>query len=324
MKKGEEILDELILMRKKGMFYYQISEKTGVSATQICRLIKDKISLPTYKKYKINETVFDKIDTEEKAYWLGFFAADGYISPLGSLNITLARKDEEHLYKFLSFLKSNKKIKRYENKIGQKTYYQSAVQVNSMYIQKRLKDIGLNNNKTYDLTYPVEIMDEYEKDFWRGMFDGDGSVGFYKNKKKKQQWSVSLVGNAKIIDSFIKFIKRHINTGIKKIEKTNSKGIFSATLEGRNNVRNFYKLLYKDCEVFLDRKKIIFENFLKYDESQKKYDFVNPEISPSILERMYKENGKRWEVVAKKLGVSRSWVNNYRFKNKMPHTTKYN
>jgi len=30
------------------------------------------------KKYQFNTRYFNKIDTPEKAYWLGFIAADGY------------------------------------------------------------------------------------------------------------------------------------------------------------------------------------------------------------------------------------------------------
>ena len=31
------------------------------------------------KKYTVNENYFENIDNEEKAYWLGFLYADGYV-----------------------------------------------------------------------------------------------------------------------------------------------------------------------------------------------------------------------------------------------------
>lgn len=34
------------------------------------------------RKYYFNNLYFDSIDSEEKAYWLGFFYADGYIKEL--------------------------------------------------------------------------------------------------------------------------------------------------------------------------------------------------------------------------------------------------
>lgn len=36
------------------------------------------------RKYKLNENYFDKIDIEEKAYFLGLLYADGYIFTLRS------------------------------------------------------------------------------------------------------------------------------------------------------------------------------------------------------------------------------------------------
>ena len=49
--------------------------------------------------YPRNEFYFNKIDTEEKAYWLGFLYADGYVHTNNneiSINIT----DKEHIEKF--------------------------------------------------------------------------------------------------------------------------------------------------------------------------------------------------------------------------------
>ena len=36
------------------------------------------------RKYSVNDNYFNVIDTEEKAYWLGFIYADGFISSLKS------------------------------------------------------------------------------------------------------------------------------------------------------------------------------------------------------------------------------------------------
>lgn len=46
-------------------------------------------------KVKFNNTVFDSIDTEEKAYWLGFIFADGYIG---------FQKKEKNLIMILNYL----------------------------------------------------------------------------------------------------------------------------------------------------------------------------------------------------------------------------
>lgn len=57
----------------------------------------------------IDNTVFDVIDTEEKAYWLGFLYADGNIgSTECKLEVNLQASDWEHMKKFQEFLKYKK------------------------------------------------------------------------------------------------------------------------------------------------------------------------------------------------------------------------
>jgi hypothetical protein len=52
-----------------------------------------------------NRHIFDEIDNEEKAYWLGFIVADGYLnSDRNMLRIKLGNKDKNHLEKFINFL----------------------------------------------------------------------------------------------------------------------------------------------------------------------------------------------------------------------------
>lgn len=52
-----------------------------------------------------NRHIFDNIDNEEKAYWLGFILADGYLNlDKHMLRIKLGNKDKQHLIKFIKFI----------------------------------------------------------------------------------------------------------------------------------------------------------------------------------------------------------------------------
>lgn len=55
--------------------------------------------------------IFENIDTEEKAYWLGFLYADGCVgSKESKVELSLAEKDLRHMEKFRSFIGIENKI----------------------------------------------------------------------------------------------------------------------------------------------------------------------------------------------------------------------
>jgi len=57
------------------------------------------------RQYTFNEYIFENIDTEEKAYWLGFLMADGYNHESKTcVTLRLQEEDKEILEKFKSFL----------------------------------------------------------------------------------------------------------------------------------------------------------------------------------------------------------------------------
>lgn len=156
-----------------------------------------------FKKYKIeynkdnknksrtdhfNENYFSEIDTEEKAYWLGFIAADGNVSK-NRLRINLARKDSEHLYKFRNALQSVSKIKEYTvdlNKINKKWTKHCKMcyfVVTSSKMINDLKKYNIIPNKTKYFELPsLLINNKYIDSFYRGYFDGDGCIK-YNHKK---------------------------------------------------------------------------------------------------------------------------------------------
>lgn len=81
---------------------HQLALKYDISDTSIKdNLIRLNLPVVRYpKKIHFDEHVFDVIDTEEKAYWLGFLTADGYIySRDNTFGISLASIDKHHVEK---------------------------------------------------------------------------------------------------------------------------------------------------------------------------------------------------------------------------------
>ena len=55
-----------------------------------------------------NRHIFENIDTEEKAYWLGFILADGYLNTdKHMVRIKLGDVDKKHIEKFIAFIGGN-------------------------------------------------------------------------------------------------------------------------------------------------------------------------------------------------------------------------
>ena len=63
------------------------------------------------RKYHVNSNYFDTINTEGKAYWLGFLFADAAVHPnRPSVALSLAMRDVDHLKKFKRYLNSGHPI----------------------------------------------------------------------------------------------------------------------------------------------------------------------------------------------------------------------
>ena len=141
--------------------------------------IKRRSNSINSKKYKCNDNFFSIIDTEEKAYWLGFMYADGYIiSDRDAIGLSLSTEDINHLEKFLASLNANNKISRYTNNINREY---ARVIIYSNKLKNDLISNGCLENKTFKLDFP-NIDENLVRHFIRGYFDGDGSLSKHKTK----------------------------------------------------------------------------------------------------------------------------------------------
>lgn len=122
-------------------------------------------------KYSKNEDYFHTIDTELKAYLLGWVAGDGCIKKDG-LQLEIHKDDIEILHLFKIALSSNAPIRKHS------VHNTVKLIINSVYIVKDLlHHLNLNKaGKKFDKITLPNIPDELQWHFIRGLVDSDGSV----------------------------------------------------------------------------------------------------------------------------------------------------
>jgi len=224
---------------------------------------EDRIKLSkAHRKYNLDEPFFERIDTEEKAYWLGFFAGDGFITDRNKIRICLSIKDKKHLKKF-------KKAVKWTGK----DYFpkrQDALEVNfrSFEMVADLARYSIIQNKTFTLKFP-DIPKSLERHFIRGVFDADGGINRATRITRGKSGQIYVFyGGEFNIEGNREFIlatqSRFIELGLPRTSINYSgKNINRIRYGGINQLRIIYKYLYEDATVFLERKKKLFEDILK-------------------------------------------------------------
>lgn len=245
----------------------KIANKFKVSRESIRNVLRKNnckvLSLEELGKinYPRNSDYFQEINSPDKAYWLGFLYADGYISKTGAIRINLADKDEDHLRKFLAAIGADhSSIKHSVKKTDKKIFNQSYISIRDKKLAKDLADKGCVNNKSLILTFPTDkVPCHLYSHFIRGYFDGDGSINFFKpTKAKKPNYRISFYGT----EDMLKHIRAILNKDNLALEKRNN--IYSLTIMGNKQLESILSFIYKDSydEIELTRKRQIYTNFL--------------------------------------------------------------
>lgn len=190
---------------------------------------------------------FKKIDTSEKAYWLGFLSADGAIYD-GFTKITLQQSDYHHLEKFKNFLNSSAPITIYENKGRQ----YCTISIGNRTIYEDLIKLGCCERKSLILKPCLDIPNEYIYDYIRGYWDGDGGLSY---SKKNNRWQAYCTSTKEMLDYFVEQLS--INT--KPFLEHRCQHTYRIHFNGRINVYKKMSLLYNNATISLDRKQKLFE-----------------------------------------------------------------
>ena len=222
----------------------------GVSTTKNMKRYSNKIS-EANRIYTFNEHYFDNIDCQEKAYWLGFFAADGYNHrSKGCIEFKLHRQDREILERFKSCIGANNPIRLYRETYCNLSLY-------SKHLCGKLAEYGLDQAKTYTLQLPT-LDNSLMRHFIRGYFDGDGCFSVTKRNDRKNPGSKTYQFNITGMEGPLSTIQQYLvyNVGVVKNSLKKRKSTVAVTLHysGRNVCKRILDYLYKDATIYLQRK----------------------------------------------------------------------
>jgi len=253
-------------MRKSTQFLYNLAEadynlgmslskielKYGINRGKFTIYLKAKgvEVINTHNALKFDNTVFDVIDTEEKAYWLGFMFADGYVSSRDtSMELTLKLSDKGHLEKFLKFLKYNKPVAV--------DHFRGRVSFANRHIREQLIRHGCTPKKSLTLKFPTTIPEDMVHHFIRGYFDGDGCFHIHTAKSGKKGLSFSVLGTKEFLDVLKPYIN-YTRPLYRNKSHLNNTFFLSNTLGKAVKVGDY---MYKDATIFLERKYNIYSQF---------------------------------------------------------------
>ena len=202
------------------------------------------------RRYNLDETKFDTIDTEEKAYWLGFLFADGCVqSSSNDIALALSVVDIGHLEKFKLFLGTDRPIRTYSKKVGADY---SKVIATSSHMKDALISLGCVSKKTTTLRFP-SIREDLILHFIRGYFDGDGSISYVSTKN---EYKFRMCGTYEFLSS----IKEILDINNPLSQRWPERGVNNWDIDIGGNIQVYrkLKLLYENSTIYLDRK---FERF---------------------------------------------------------------
>lgn len=256
-----EIAKQMIL---EGKSLRSASLLTGIDRKKLSQLLKDdgihiqpRGITKGKSKYNHNTEAFKVIDTEEKAYWLGFLYADGSVyKSRGTLELSLGAKDVHHLERFKDFISPELTLKERTIANRHKAY---RLQVTSMSIVEDLIAKGCPPAKSLKLKFPTDEMVPFEliHHFMRGYFDGDGSI--YRQFDPRGDWkpqvNVEVIGTKEFLDIYASILGAQ---GLPTNNKYKSNGkAFGYRFGGNLLYQKFVQFLYKDATIYLERKLLL-------------------------------------------------------------------
>jgi hypothetical protein len=221
----------------------------GVSDMTIIQYVERRgVAKRGSRRLALNQHAFDQPLTDDAAYWVGFLIADGCVQGR-YLTLQLSAIDRKHVEKFRDFLGSAHKIMKISGNGRRPDQYRFAV--SSLRITNALRELGVVERKTFSARASAPV--STNRHFWRGVVDGDGSIGWRARSRGRPQFCLQVAGSLPLMTQFRDYV-RSITTSRANVYPNRRIYVFACTA---NVGKTVVRILYKDAPVALSRKLVI-------------------------------------------------------------------
>ena len=255
---SDELHNRIIYLYKIGYTQTKISNVLLISDATARRTLKKfgvaiRPQTENRRVYNIDESYFDQIDTDNKAYLLGLLYADG-CHHREHYNISIALQEQDiNVLKFIkNELKYSGPLKFVNMKNKSETFSnQWALRITNKHLSDRLENIGLVKAKSLKLKFPEWLPENLYSSFIRGYFDGDGCVYIYD---KKFACRATMVGTIDFCNKVANIIRNIGCTCSISKPQSDDKNTVTLTIGGNKNALKFLDWLYEDASFYMERK----------------------------------------------------------------------
>jgi len=254
---------QIVASYQQGISSEVIARNMDLDGSTVCRVLKRsgvalRPATENKRKYDIDQDYFKQIDSQEKAYFLGFLYADGNLSKRGyAIKIELHPQDRNILEKLsiivYGFVKLGVDHREKEDYLYLAFY--------SKKIHGDLIKLGCMPDKSRKIAFPSFdiVPDHLMSHFIRGYMDGDGCISNANPDRPR----LDISSNKAFILGLIAYLETKLGIKCNKPGSRDDKPDHSnIQFSSKATLKPVLDFIYQDATIYLDRKKQAFQELI--------------------------------------------------------------
>jgi len=241
----------------------ECAEINGLSNPTVIKILNE-MGVKRYRKSvlfspNMDERYFQSIDSEAKAYLIGFLITDGNVFVNGgngrqaSVSITQNEADSWVLELFLKEVRSNTSV----TSDGRGTCT-AAIRSDIMAVD--LEKYGIVPNKTLNSFLP-QMNRVLMPHLIRGILDGDGNITSTYTSLGKHKHAISFCGSHRLMADLASYLANEIDISVANVYDYRDRNLSEVKWQSIHDVSILGEWLYHDATIYFERKKAAFLNF---------------------------------------------------------------